>query len=135
MPSQQNKPETARIASALKARSDSEIARLLRRTHQLRARRRTRRAKNVVEWWSEKEIKLLGTRPDEELARFLGRGINTVRYKRERLHIPVFDPAVRAWTRPELRLLGKATDEQVAKDIGRTRCAVQLKRHALGIPP
>jgi len=123
------------LAQKIRDKSDAEVARLLRRSHFAGRTPKLRRAKKLVEWWDEKELKLLGRMADEDLARQLGRGIRSVRARREKLHIPVFAPAVRAWTRAELRLLGTRPDQQVADELGRTRHAVQGKRYSLGIPP
>src|SRR5256885_1152393 len=84
-------------STAVRAKSDAELARLLRSSHQLKRRRKLRRAKKQVDWWLDQEIKLLGTMPDEDLARRLGRPVKTVRSKRQRLHIPIFASKSQPW--------------------------------------
>jgi hypothetical protein len=56
--------------------------------------------------WTQAEEALLGTMPDEELARKLSRAENTVRVKRCKLGIP--NPSGPCWTAEELALLGTA---------------------------
>jgi hypothetical protein len=84
------------------------------------------------EWWSDKEIKLLGTLPDADVGNRSGRTQNAVRIKREQMGLP--RPESTTWTAEELSHLGTATDVAVAKRIGRTPSAVAQKRIALGIP-
>jgi len=57
------------IREKLQAKSDRELARLLRRVPLVGRTRRLRRARKTVEWWHESEIKLLGRMSDEDLAR------------------------------------------------------------------
>jgi hypothetical protein len=83
--------------------------------------------------WTEREKRLLGTLPDHEVARRIGRTPNAVRIKREQMVLP--NPESRAWTADELALLGTETDAKVAERIGGTRGAVAQKRFALGMPP
>jgi outer membrane lipoprotein-sorting protein len=66
--------------------------------------------------WSDAELRLLGTAPDDEVARRIGRPVNAVRIKRARLGIP--NPEGPGWTEEELALLGTAPDEEVAARIG-----------------
>jgi hypothetical protein len=82
--------------------------------------------------WPEEHLALLGTMPDEELARRLGKSENAVRLQRERRGIP--NPSGPRWTEGELALLGTAPDGEVARQIGRTPMAVACKRCEQGIP-
>src|SRR5262249_31159442 len=43
------------------------------------------------EWWSEEELALLGTMPDEEVAARIGRTVEAVRIKRNRSQLPKVD--------------------------------------------
>src|SRR5437870_3774362 len=81
--------------------------------------------------WTPKEISRLGTKPDAELAAILGRSVESVRRKRQKLEIEA--PLQPAWTQEEIRLLGTKPDREVANLIGRSGVAVQLKRVQLGI--
>src|SRR5262249_23632634 len=103
-------------------------------------RRRTARRLNLGQYfdpahgagWSDAELQLLGTAPDDEVAQRTGRTANAVRVKRTRLGIP--DPGGHGWTAAELALLGTAPDEEVAAQVGRTPGAVCQKRCKLEIP-
>jgi hypothetical protein len=79
--------------------------------------------------WSAEELALLGTDTDEAVAARVGRTLDAVRLKRDRLRIP---PS-RVWTAEELALLGTAPDEVVARGIGRSLSDVGRQRRALGI--
>jgi len=84
--------------------------------------------------WSLKEIKLLGTARDKEVARRLGRTIQSVRMQRRKLRIAAV-PWGRAWTHDELKLLGKLPDSVVAAKTGRVLTSVWAERQKRGIPP
>jgi hypothetical protein len=74
---------------------------------------------------------LLGTIPDEEVARRTGRTPNAARLMRERLGIP--NPAGNRWPREHVALLGTLPDRQVARRLGRSLQSVTQKRIKLGI--
>jgi hypothetical protein len=108
---------------------------------QVERRRRTARELNLGEnlrraararAWPAGQLRLLGTAPDAELARRIGRSANAVRVMRTRLGIP--DPGGHGWTAEEVALLGTAPDAEVATRIGRSVTAVMLKRCLLGLP-
>src|SRR3989442_670261 len=73
--------------------------------------------------WKPEEDKLLGTAPDAQIARRLGRREVTVRARRVRLGIPATRQVV-LWTHEEDRLLGKLPDEELARKFGRSVIAV-----------
>jgi len=134
-----NSALTAKQKSAIRrliaAKSDREIARLLRQTHRrLNLHQRPRSRISHRERWLDYELQLLGRMRDEELARFLRRSPGAVAAKRESLGIAIFAPRRTAWSPREIELLGKRPDPIVARMLGRTKFAVQLKRHSLGIP-
>ncbi len=82
--------------------------------------------------WTPREIKLLGTRPDAEVARRIGRTVEAVSLKRQVLGIGArLQPP---WRDEEIKLLGTQPDRAVGKLIGRSLVAVQGKRLLLGIP-
>ena len=81
--------------------------------------------------WTPKEISRLGTKADDELAAILGRSLESVRRKRQKLETEA--PLQPAWAPEEIRLLGTKPDREVAKLVGRSPVAVQLKRLQLGI--
>jgi hypothetical protein len=82
--------------------------------------------------WPARQLRLLGTAPDEAVAARIGRMVNAVRVRRTRLAIP--GPGGHGWTQAELALLGTAPDEEVAARVGRTPGAVGQKRCKLGVP-
>jgi hypothetical protein len=123
------------IQKLIRAKSDREIARLLRKSHRLlnlHCRRRSGGAQS--ERWTDYELRLVGRIRDEELAKLLRRTPGAVAAKRESLDIPIFSPQRIRWSFREIELLGKRPDAVVARMLGRTRYAVQLKRHSLNIP-
>ena len=81
--------------------------------------------------WTAEEIALLGTAPDEEVARRVGRTLNAVRFMRDRLGIS--RPAGGRWRGEELVLLGTLPDREVARKLGRSLQSVAQKRTKLGI--
>jgi hypothetical protein len=81
--------------------------------------------------WSAKDIALLGTIPDEEVARLTGRRVRAVRQKREALHIP--NPTGNRWRAEELALLGTMPDREAALLLRRSLQSVTQKRIKLGI--
>jgi hypothetical protein len=82
-------------------------------------------------WWTKRQLVLLGTAPDEEVARRTGRTAEAVRQKREELGIP--NPAGNRWTVEEVALLGTMPDTKVASRVARSVSAVTQKRIKLGI--
>jgi hypothetical protein len=93
-------------------------------------------ARNLVtgyrgDWWAAEDIALLGTAPDEEVARRTGRTAAAVRRKRWALDIP--NPAGSRWTAEDMALLGTLPDREVARRVGRSLQSVTQKRIKLGI--
>src|ERR1700761_3129077 len=127
--------QNAAIQRILRAKSDREIARLLRKSYQLlNLHRRRRSTAHHQERWTNYEIRLLGRIRDEELAKLIKRNRGAIAAKRESLGIPIFASQTARWSPREVELLGKRPDPVVARMLGRTKFAVQLKRHSLGIP-
>src|SRR5580698_7431576 len=88
---------TARQQSAvrqiIRAKSDREIARLLRQSYRLLNLHRRRRASRAhPQRWTDYEVRLLGRMRDEELAKLLHRTKVGVAGKRETLGISIFAP-------------------------------------------
>ncbi len=123
------------IQKLIRAKSDREIARLLRKSHRLlNLHCRRRSGVSHSERWTDYELRLVGRIRDEELAKLLRRSPSAVAAKRESLDIPIFSRQRILWSSREIELLGKRPDAVVAPMLGRTRYAVQLKRHSLKIP-
>lgn len=86
--------------------------------------------------WTEREIALLGTKPDVEVARELDLGVGVVWKKRNNLGIPTDPSSKRSsdkWTPGILARLGKEPLQKIAEEIGVTREAVRQKCVKLGI--
>ncbi len=81
--------------------------------------------------WTPEDIALLGTVPDEDVARKTSRTVEAVRQKREKLGIP--NPAGNRWRQDEAALLGTLPDREVARRPGRSLQSVTQKRIKLGI--
>src|SRR2546426_10086052 len=73
--------------------------------------------------WTPQEIKLLGTKPDAELARKIGRTVEAVSLKRQKLGIEA--PLQPAWNEEEIKLLGTKTDREGARIVGRISAVVR----------
>jgi hypothetical protein len=82
--------------------------------------------------WTADQFALLGTIPDEDLARKTGRTTEAVRHRRTELGIP--KSTGWAWTDAQLALLGKVPDAELAAQTGRTVGAVRCQRTGRGIP-
>lgn len=83
--------------------------------------------------WSRRDEVRLGTLPDRELARQIGRSAKAVTRRRTRLGIPAFQ-RTRAWTSAEDGLLGTRPDSELAKQFGRPISTVKRRRQRLGVP-
>lgn len=81
--------------------------------------------------WTLEEDRLLGTKPDEVLARKFGRLVSAVRHRRWKKRIRV----KRDWRPEDDKVLGTRTDQQVALLLGRSLSNVGWRRRKLGIPP
>jgi len=76
------------IQRLIRAKSDREIARLLRQSHRLlNLHRRRRSSISHRERWTDYELHLLGRIRDDELAKLVRRGVTAVAGKRESLGI------------------------------------------------
>jgi hypothetical protein len=86
--------------------------------------------------WSHREVRLLGTVPDQELAKRLGRSPSAVvcaRLRFGRPKPPGQRPRGKPWTQRELNLLGTEPDAKLARRFGRTIHAVKRKRSLLSV--
>jgi hypothetical protein len=70
--------------------------------------------------YTAEEDKLLGTMPDEDLARQLDRPPDGVAARRVKLGIDKFNAQRLAWTKEEDALLGIVPDEEIARALDRT---------------
>src|SRR5208283_4636938 len=102
------------IRELIRAKSDREIARLLRKSHRLlNLHCRRRSSGSQSERWTDYELRLVGRIRDEELAKLLRRSPGAVSAKRASLDIPIFMPRRILWSRREIELLGKRPDAVV----------------------
>jgi hypothetical protein len=85
-------------------------------------------------YWTKKEIALLGTMRDHELARLLGRHPSSVATKRQTLGVRYLRPRYRPWTANELKMLGRRPDAEIVRLTLRTTLAVRTMRSKLRIP-
>jgi len=92
--------------------------------HDSRTGRRIRGAACPPE--SRAELSLIGTLPDSDVARRIGRPYATVRDKRHQLHVPYQNPRYDWWTPEELDLLSHLPQEEVARRTNRSIRAVRL---------
>ncbi len=83
--------------------------------------------------WTREEEKLLGKRPDQEVAKLLKRSVSAVITRRSRKKIPYLNPALRLWTRAEMKLVGKFSDAEIARRTGHPQSGVRAKRRELGL--
>jgi hypothetical protein len=81
--------------------------------------------------WTLEEDRLLGTQPDNVLARKLGRPVSTVRHRRWKKRIRVR----KLWRPEDDKILGTRRDREVALLLGRSLTNVSWRRKKLGIPP
>ena len=125
--------ESARAAEQLAALDDATVARLLRRSHRVIARRK-RPLTSARNYYTREEDRLLGTMADGRLAALLGRTKNSVRNRRIRLRkLRCAAARGRSWNAEEDALLGLYADSEVARRLRRSYGSVQCRRLKLGI--
>jgi hypothetical protein len=94
-------------------------------------------AAHTCDHWTAEEERLLGTRPDREVAQLLHRTVRAIESQRHRLGIyrqPSIRLKTRRWKPAALALLGTRTDPKLADRLGRTEGSVRVQRRKLGIP-
>lgn len=127
--------QPASIAAKLATMSDHKINRLLRRSSRPLLRRRPAGRRTRAPNWTEAEDRLLGTWPDERLARFLDRTVKAVESRRLKQGIRFVTPPPH-WTAEEERLLDprsargpiKKWTVELARRLGRSVVAVRIHR-------
>lgn len=108
---------------------------ILRRSHPTPALIRSLEKRGFFERaWTQRELKLLGTMPDSDVAQRTGRTAQAVASRRATLGIPNPAPQTRPWTSADHKLLGKFPDDEVARRTGRTAAAVEARRETYKIP-
>jgi hypothetical protein len=84
--------------------------------------------------WTDAEVALLGTIPDEEVSERTGWPWDSVRCKREELGIPNPSAQRRDWTPEEDAQVRTLSRDEAAERAGRSLGAVSKRRLALGLP-
>lgn len=82
--------------------------------------------------WTQREVELLGTATDREVARRIKRSYRAVLKKRHLLRVPAFYQQQHRWTRRELAWLGRLPDAEISRRLNIARNTVAAKRRALG---
>src|ERR1035441_9125482 len=88
-------------------------------------------AAHTYEHWTAEEERLLGTRPDREVAQLLHRTVRAIESQRHRPGIwrqPSIRLKTKAWEPAEIALLGTRHDSKLADCLGRTEGAVGVQR-------
>jgi hypothetical protein len=83
--------------------------------------------------WTPEEDRLVGTKPDQEVAKLLNRTPEAVIAHRRFKGIKYLNPKLRPWTPSELAKLGKVPDAQIVRRTGRSLKSIQSKRQETGI--
>ena len=84
--------------------------------------------------WTRRELRLLGTRPDLEVARLVGRRCGNVQVKRGLLDIPSSRARQKfRWTPAKDRLLGTQDDRDLAERFGCSYAVLKQRRQKLGV--
>ena len=87
-----------------------------------------------MDYWLPEEDALLGTMPDAEVAKVIGRNQLAVLKRRRRLGIPNRVPARFVWTQEQIALIGTMSDRELGDLIGCPGYVVTFKRRSLKIP-
>ena len=83
--------------------------------------------------WTESEIQLLGTQPDADVGRIIGRPGKAVWAKRRALGIAAPPLLVRYWTEAEDEVVRCRPVAEAARLLKRTAMAVRIRRRKLGL--
>ena len=118
------------ICELIRAKSDLEIARLLRQSRRLlNLHRRRRSSISNRERWTDYELRLLGRIRDEELGKLLRRGVSAVGGKRKSLGLPILAPQLVRWSMVNARnrIARQETRWRNGQDVGpdTTRGAIE----------
>src|SRR5262245_23082791 len=81
--------------------------------------------------WTDSEIQLLGTKPDGDVGRLIGRPGKAVWAKRHAMGIPDPPSLVRLWTEEEDRVALSRSVSDAAQALNRTKEAVKIRRAKL----
>jgi len=124
-----------RYAHLFAAKSNRELRAILgwsyKRIHTRRHQLAGGKVRKSQPEWTLEEDRLLGTKPDQVLARKFGRPVSAVRSRRWKKRIRLRMD----WRREDDKILGTRTDHEVALLLGRSKTNVAWRRKQLGIAP
>jgi hypothetical protein len=87
--------------------------------------------------WKPEDERLLGTRPDDQVAMLLRTTVKAVRHRRASLKIPACPRQIeqqrQVWTEQEDEVVRKFPADEAVRRLHRTRAAVLVRRRILGI--
>lgn len=112
---------------------DRSLSRKIYRTHKATKHRREAKRIRLTKKWSSADDKVLGTRPDAQIAALLKRSVTNVAWRRKELGIAPYHK-INLWLPEQLALLGTMSDEEAARLTGHPVKSVEGKRIALGRP-
>src|SRR6266404_3826859 len=124
-----------RYARLFASKSNQELRAILGWTYKrIQTRRRQLaggKVRKLQPEWTLEEDRLLGTKPDQVLARKFGRPVSAVRHRRGTKRIRV----KKDWRPEDDKVLGTRTDHEIALLLGRSVTNVAWRRNKLGIAP
>src|SRR5437867_7713365 len=124
-----------RYARLFATKSNQELRAILgwshKRIHTRRRQLAAGKVRKLQPEWTLEEDRLLGTKPDQVLARKFSRPVSAVRHRRWKKRIRV----KKDWRPEDDKILGTRTDQQIALFLGRSVTNVAWRRNKLGIPP
>ena len=129
-----------KLVSKLGKRTDRDLAREFDVSELEIGQERRRLGIAACGWreWTKKEIALLGTASDAEIAQRINRIPSGVFLQRTRRNIPAFGQnkteKAHRWTKQQIKWLGKVSDVEIANRLGVSASTVAWKRRKMGIP-
>lgn len=124
-----------RYARLFATKSNQELRAMLgwsyKRIHTRRRQLASGKVSKQQPEWTLEEDRLLGTKPDQVLAREFGRPVSAVRHRRGKKRIRL----KKDWRPEDDQVLGTRPDHEIALLLGRSVTNVAWRRNKLGIPP
>ena len=122
--------------------SDKHLARRLKRTAESVKTRRAGKGIPICDpkkhRWTADDDKLLGLRPDAQVALLLRVSVEAVKHRRHQLRVSLPGQertmaVPKPWRAEDDALLGTISDQEVAQRLGRSATSVKARRARLGI--